>query len=61
MRIIIWFCELIPYIFRLKKTVLLHIAQQIPEEEIESLKAIFKKIDTNGNGIVTKEEMVEGF
>ena len=33
---------------------------QIPENEVTTLKNIFKKIDTNGNGLISKEEMVAG-
>jgi Ca2+-binding EF-hand superfamily protein len=46
--------------FTLKKVLLLRIAAQIPESEVETLKTIFKKMDTNGNGLISKEEMVAG-
>jgi len=46
--------------FTLKKVLLLRIASQIPENEVTTLKNIFKKIDTNGNGLISKEEMVAG-
>ena len=38
----------------LKKAVLLRMAVQIPEKDIEELKQIFKKIDKNGNGLISK-------
>lgn len=44
----------------LKKTILLFIATQIPEEEIKVLKSIFVKIDKNGNGLISKDEMLLG-
>ena len=46
--------------FTLKKVLLLRIASQIPEEEVVNLKNIFIKIDTNGNGLISKKEMIDG-
>ena len=38
----------------------MRIASLIPEKEIENLKEIFKDIDKNGNGLISREELVEG-
>jgi calcium-dependent protein kinase len=46
--------------FTLKKVLLLRLASQIPETEVSTLKNIFKKIDANGNGLISMEEMVAG-
>jgi len=46
--------------FTLKKVLLLRIASQIPESEVQTLSNIFKKIDTNGNGLISEQEMIAG-
>jgi len=38
----------------------MRIAAQIPEEEIKNLRDIFEQIDKNGNGMIERNEMVEG-
>ena len=43
-----------------KKTTLTFLASRIPEDQIENLRKAFIKIDKNGDGILTKEELVEG-
>jgi len=39
---------------------LMNIAMNISEKEVENLHKIFLKLDTNGNGIISKEEMMIG-
>lgn len=39
---------------------MLYVAQQIPEKEVEDLRHVFTKIDENGNGVITREEMRKG-
>lgn len=36
------------------------IAQQMPDEEIVQLKKVFTSMDTNGDGQLTIQEVVEG-
>ena len=43
-----------------KKTTLTFLASRIPEEQIENLRKAFIKIDTNGDGVLSKEELVKG-
>lgn len=45
----------------LKKAILLYVAQQIPENEIDYLKKLFVKIDTNGNGTLSLSEFEAAF
>jgi calcium-dependent protein kinase len=45
---------------KLKKAALHVIALQMPDSEIEGLKAIFTSIDRNGDGQLTVQEVVEG-
>ena len=45
---------------RFKKTIMLYVAQQIPEKDVETLKQYFLKVDLNGNGTLTLEEMQKG-
>lgn len=42
------------------KTTLTFLASRIPEEQIENLRKAFIKIDVNGDGVLTKEELIEG-
>eukprot|EP01016_Furgasonia_blochmanni_P032966 TRINITY_DN3411_c0_g1_i5.p1 TRINITY_DN3411_c0_g1~~TRINITY_DN3411_c0_g1_i5.p1 ORF type:complete len:354 (+),score=123.19 TRINITY_DN3411_c0_g1_i5:493-1554(+) len=44
----------------LKKTLLIYLAQQVPDKDVEVLKQIFVKLDKNGNGILSKTEFVQG-
>ena len=39
---------------------MLYVAQQIPEKDVEKLKQYFLKVDLNGNGTLTLEEMQAG-
>lgn len=43
-----------------KRTTITFMASRIPEEEIENLKKAFIKMDADGNGVLSKEELVEG-
>ena len=36
------------------------LASRIPEDQIENLRKAFIKIDVNGDGVLSKEELVEG-
>lgn len=38
----------------------MYLAVQIPEKEIENLRKIFVKLDTNGNGMISYDEMMIG-
>jgi calcium-dependent protein kinase len=38
----------------------MYLAVQISEKEIEDLRKIFVKLDVNGNGMISKEEMMIG-
>ena len=44
----------------LKRTTLSFIASRIPEEHIETLRLAFGKMDKNGDGQLTIEELREG-
>jgi len=44
----------------LKRTTLSYIASRIPEEHIETLRQAFGKMDKNGDGQLTIEELREG-
>jgi len=44
----------------LNKTTLTFLASRIPEDQIENLRKAFIKIDVNGDGILSKDELVEG-
>lgn len=35
-------------------------ASRIPEDQLEDLKRAFIKLDVNGDGILTKSELVKG-
>lgn len=39
---------------------MLYIATKVPEVELTKLKEYFLKVDTNGNGMLTLEEMKKG-
>jgi calcium-dependent protein kinase len=43
-----------------KKTTLTFLASRIPEEQIENLRKAFIKIDKNGDGVLSKKELVDG-
>lgn len=43
-----------------KKTTLTFLASKIPENQIEALRDAFIKIDANGDGTITKDEMKAG-
>ncbi|EGR28131.1 hypothetical protein IMG5_182680 [Ichthyophthirius multifiliis] len=45
---------------QIKKTLLVYMATQIQEKDVENLKKIFLKIDTNGNGMISEEELLLG-
>lgn len=45
----------------MKKTALTFIASRIPEDQIEDLRESFIKIDINGDGQITLEELKKGF
>jgi len=45
---------------QLKRTTLNFMATRIPEDQLTSLRQIFTKIDINGDGQLTIEELVEG-
>ncbi len=38
----------------------MYLAVQISEKEIEDLRKIFLKLDKDGNGIISREEMMVG-
>jgi Ca2+-binding EF-hand superfamily protein len=43
-----------------KKTTLTFLASKIPESQIEKLRDAFIKIDKNGDGTITKDELASG-
>lgn len=43
-----------------KKTTLTFLASRIPEDQIENLRKAFIKIDKNGDGVLSKQELSEG-
>lgn len=45
---------------KLKKVALTYIASQLSENEITELGKLFKKIDKNGDGVLTIDEMKAG-
>jgi calcium-dependent protein kinase len=45
---------------QMKRTTLTFMASRIPEDQIISLRLAFTKIDKNGDGQLTIEELVEG-
>lgn len=38
----------------------MYFAVQIPQKQIENVRKIFLKLDENGNGLISKEEMMIG-
>lgn len=46
---------------KLKKATLFYIASQLSEQEITKLGKIFKNIDKNNDGVLTIEEIKNGF
>ena len=45
---------------KLRQTTLTYIASRIPESQISDLRAAFMKFDTNGDGQLTHQELMEG-
>mmetsp|Transcript_142627 Transcript_142627/g.246878 ORF Transcript_142627/g.246878 Transcript_142627/m.246878 type:complete len:529 (+) Transcript_142627:106-1692(+) len=45
---------------RLKKVALAAVAQQLPDEDIQALQQTFRALDTNGDGLLSPEEIREG-
>ena len=45
---------------RLRQTTLTYIASRIPESQITDLRAAFTKIDKNGDGQLSHQELLEG-
>jgi calcium-dependent protein kinase len=45
----------------LKKAIMLYVAGQIPDSEVENLRSLFVKMDRNGNGTLSLEEFQEAF
>ena len=45
---------------RLKKAVMLYVAQLIPEKEVENIRQVFTNMDNDGNGVISKEEFQKG-
>lgn len=43
-----------------KKTAITFIASRIPEDQIQNLKDAFIKMDKNGDGVLSKEELIDG-
>ena len=46
---------------KVKKAVLTYLATQLSEKEIEPMKKLFLSIDTNGDGRLSREEIINGF
>ena len=44
----------------LKRTILMYLTLQIPEKDVENLLEIFRTIDKDGNGMISREEMRQG-
>lgn len=44
----------------LKRSTIIFMASRIPEDQLEDLKKAFIKLDVNGDGILTKSELVKG-
>lgn len=44
----------------LKRTILMYLAMQISEKEVNDLRKIFLKLDKDGNGMISREEMMIG-
>lgn len=44
----------------LKRTTLLLIASRISEDEVKALREIFNKLDKDGNGVLTIDELKDG-
>ena len=45
---------------KLKQSTMTYIASRIPESQIKELRAAFTKIDKNGDGQLTHQELLEG-
>ena len=45
---------------KLRQTTLSYIASRIPESQISELRGAFMKFDTNGDGQLTHQELMEG-
>ena len=45
---------------KMKKVVLTYVATQLSEKEIISMKKLFQALDKNGDGRLSKEEIIEG-
>ncbi len=43
-----------------KKTTITFMASRIPEDQIENLRNAFIKMDADGNGVLSKDELVKG-
>lgn len=43
-----------------KKTTVTYIASRIPEEKIQDLRQAFQKLDVNGDGVLSKQELMKG-
>lgn len=43
-----------------KKTTLTFLASRIPEDQVENLRKAFIKIDVNGDGVLSKDELMKG-
>lgn len=43
-----------------KKTTVTYIASRIPEDKIQDLRQAFQKLDVNGDGVLSKHELMKG-
>ena len=46
---------------KFEKAVLTQIAQDSANDEVHDLQELFKKLDANGDGTLTQEELINGF